>query len=150
VKPAEEKFIEDLGQHMMSWGLSRTTGRVYALLLVSADAIGLEEISQTLDVAKSGASVSARQLVSMGLARASGERGSRRVRYEALYTLESIFAARTAGINELLERLREGSAVASSKRARRQMAGMSQDLETWVAMAAETMHRTAKAKAGRQ
>jgi DNA-binding transcriptional regulator GbsR (MarR family) len=144
VKQQEEKFVEDLGQNMVSWGLSRTTGRVYGLLLLRSDLVGLEEIAQTLDVAKSGASVSARQLVSMGLARTSGERGSRRVRYQALYTLESILAARTAQINELLQRLREGSTVASSIHARRQLATMTSDLENWMATAAEILNRTTR------
>jgi DNA-binding transcriptional regulator GbsR (MarR family) len=144
VKPQEEQFVEDLAQDMVSWGLSRTTGRVYGLLLLHSDPVGLEEIAQTLDVAKSGASVSARQLVSMGLARASGERGSRRVRYQALYTLESILAARTAQINELVQRLREGATVASSTHARRQLATMTSDLESWMTTAAAMMRRTTK------
>jgi DNA-binding transcriptional regulator GbsR (MarR family) len=144
VKPQEEQFVEDLGQNMVSWGLSRTTGRVYGLLLLRSDPVGLEEIAQTLDVAKSGASVSARQLVSMGLARSSGERGSRRVRYQALYTLESILAARSAQINELLQRLREGSTVATSTHARRQLATMTSELESWMTTVADMMSRASK------
>ncbi len=143
VKPPEEDFVEDLGQQMVSWGLSRTTGRVYGLLLLRGDLIGLEDIAQTLGVARSGASVAARQLVALGLARAAGERGTRRVRYEALYTLESLFAARTAQIHALLERLRNGATVATAPHARRQLRVMAGDLETWMVAATEMTQRTA-------
>ena len=145
MKPAEETFLEDLGQLMVSWGLPRTSGRVYALLLIHAAPIGLEEMAQLLGVARSGASVSARQLVALGLARASGERGTRRVRYEALYTLESIFAARATQMNDLIARLRQGAVVAPADEARRRLKGMVGDLESWMAAVTEMTRRTNRA-----
>lgn len=144
MKTAEEQFIEDMAQLLVSWGLPRTTGRVYGLLLLQATPTDLDEIVGVLDVAKSGASIAARQLVALGLARASGERGTRRVRYEALYTLEAIFAARVAQTHDLLSQLRVGARVASVGPARRQLTEMAHGLELWIREVSQMMNTTSQ------
>ncbi len=75
MKAAEEQCIEDMAQLMVSWGLPRTTGRVYGLLLLQSAPTDLDEMVALIDVSKSGASIAARQLVALGLARASGDEG---------------------------------------------------------------------------
>ncbi len=69
---AAQGFIEDMGQHMTGWGLARTTGRIYAYLLLQSEPVGLDRLAADLGIAKSGASVGARQLVAFGMARAVG------------------------------------------------------------------------------
>jgi DNA-binding transcriptional regulator GbsR (MarR family) len=126
----EHRFIEDMGQTMAGWGIPRSTGRIYGYLLLRAEPAGLDQIAGDLGVGKSGVSVGARQLVSLGLARSSGERRSRRVLYEALHTLESIFAARNAQANDLLARLRQGARAATMQASRehlQEMADLMQD-----------------------
>lgn len=108
----QNQFIEGLGQHMTTWGLPRTTGRLYGYLLLRTQAASLDEIATTLEVAKSGASIAARQLMSLGLARSISQRGSRRVLYEALNDPEAIYAARHAQTLDLVARLRHGGEVA--------------------------------------
>lgn len=121
-----QSFIEDMGQHMTGWGLARTTGRIYAYLLLQAEPVGLERMAADLGIAKSGASVGARQLLAFGMARAIGERGSRRVRYEALTSLEAIVAARDGQVRDLVERLRQGAAAAPSGPGRQRLADMAE------------------------
>jgi DNA-binding transcriptional regulator GbsR (MarR family) len=101
-----------MGQHMVGWGLARNTGRIYAYLLLQPAPTNLDQMAAELHIAKSGASVGTRQLVAFGMVRALGERGSRRMRYEALHSIEAIFAARTANTAGLMRQLREGAAVA--------------------------------------
>ena len=125
----QEQFVEGLGQDMVRWGLSRTTGRIYAYLLLSAKPAGLDDIIAALDVAKSGASVAARQLVAIGLARPVGERGSWRVRYEALHDIDAIFAARDAETRRFLERVREGADAAPPGLAKRQLTTLASLIE---------------------
>jgi DNA-binding transcriptional regulator GbsR (MarR family) len=125
----QRQFIERLGQTMVGWGLSRTMGRTYAYLLLRADAASLDEITGALDVAKSGASVAARHLVAVGLARPVGERGTRRIRYEALLDIEAVFAARNAQTRVFLEHVREGAAVAPAGHARRQLTTVGSQIE---------------------
>src|ERR1035437_3259778 len=95
-----------MGQLMAGWGIPRNTRRIYAYLLLRRELATLDDISADLNIAKSGASVGARQLAQLGLARAVGQPGSRRVLYEALYNIDSIIAARTAQMNDLVARLR--------------------------------------------
>ena len=117
-------FIEDMGQLMAGWGIARNTGRIYAYLLLQRDPATLDGIVTALGIAKSGASVASRQLAQLGLARAVGQRGTRRVRYEALYNLESIFAARTQQMTDLVARLRQGARVAPAGQGRRRLQNM--------------------------
>ena len=105
-------FIEDMGQLMAGWGIARNTGRIYAFLLLQREPATLDEMVVALGIAKSGASVSSRQLAQLGLARAVGQPGTRRVLYEALYNMESITAARTKQLKDLVVRLRQGARAA--------------------------------------
>jgi DNA-binding transcriptional regulator GbsR (MarR family) len=127
----QEQFVEDLGQSVAGWGLPRTTGRIYAYLLLCTEPAGLDRIANDLEVAKSGASVATRQLVQLGLARTLGQRRSRRLLFEALYDPEAILSARNAQTIDFLARLRQGAQVAPAGRPRQrltEMASLLQDL----------------------
>jgi predicted transcriptional regulator len=128
---ARDQFIEDLGHTMVAWGLTRTTGRIYAYLLLRNVPASLDDMAAELDIAKSGASVASRQLVAIGLARVTGARGSRRVLYEALLDADAIMAARNAQMRVFADRLRQGAHAAGPGLARRrldEMAGVVEDL----------------------
>jgi DNA-binding transcriptional regulator GbsR (MarR family) len=124
---AQLTFIEDMGQLMAGWGIPRTTGRIYAYLLLQRAPATLDGIAADLEIAKSGASVASRQLAQLGLARAVGQPGSRRLLYEALYNLDSIVAARTSQMHGLVARLRQGARAASAGQGRRRL----QDMADW-------------------
>jgi DNA-binding transcriptional regulator GbsR (MarR family) len=135
----EHRFIEDMGQTMAGWGIPRSSGRIYGYLLLRADPAGLDQIAGDLEVGKSSVSVGARQLVSLGLTRASGERGSRRVLYEALHTLEAIFAARNAQANELLARLRQGALAATADESREHLQEMAELMQDFMEQGPELL-----------
>ena len=63
---AQMTFIEDMGQLMVGWGIPRNTGRIYAYLLLQREPATLDDIAGELHIAKSGASVAARQLAQLG------------------------------------------------------------------------------------
>jgi predicted transcriptional regulator len=121
---AQTAFVEDMGQLMSSWGIARNTGRIYAYLLLQRDPAGLDDIVDALGLAKSGASVATRHLSQLGLTRSSGQPGTRRVLYEALYTMDSIIAARDVQLRALLVRLRQGARAASPGKSRQQLQAM--------------------------
>jgi DNA-binding transcriptional regulator GbsR (MarR family) len=128
----QHRFIEDMGQDMAGWGLSRTAGRIYAWLLLRSEPASLDEIVAELGVAKSGANVAVRGLVAIGLARSIGQRGSRRLLYEALREPDALITARSASVVQFLNRLDQGVSAASDGVARdrlQEMAGMLHDLE---------------------
>jgi len=126
---SQHQFVEDLGQHMVGWGLARTTGRVYAYLLLRVEPASLDELAAELDMAKSGASVAARQLVRLGMVRGTGQRGSRRLLYEALYDTEAILAARNLQTRDFLDRIRQGAEVAPAGRPRQRLQEMASELQ---------------------
>ena len=109
---AQRAFIDDMGQHMVGWGLPRATGRVYAYLLLQDAPVTLDRLSRDLGMARSGASVATRQLVHFGMARATGAGGTRRLLYEALHSLEAMFAARNAQSLSLARHLAQGARAA--------------------------------------
>lgn len=139
--PSEDQlaFIEDMGQYMLGWGLSRNVGRIYGYLLVQPGPASLDQIAGAVRLAKSGVSLAARQLVQLGLARGSGERGSRRLLYEALPSLEAIFAARNAQTLELMERLRQGARATESDTRRAQLEHLADSVREFFELAPRVM-----------
>lgn len=116
---------------MVGWGLPRNTGRIYGYLLLQSEPASLARVAAELGIAHSGVSVATRQLVQLGLARGTGQRGSKRLLYEALHNLDAIFAARTAMLVDLLARLRQGARVAPAgpgQRRLEEMADMVQEI----------------------
>jgi DNA-binding transcriptional regulator GbsR (MarR family) len=132
ITAAQRRFVEDMGTHMVGWGLPRTTGRTYAYLLIHSGAASLDDITADLGVAKSGASVAVRQLVRMGLARSEAQRGTRRLLFSGLNTIEAIFTARSAQALDLVERLREGARVAPTPSTRERLAEMARRMDQLV------------------
>jgi len=142
-RAAQDRFIDSMGAHMLGWGLPRTTGRVYAYLLIRNKPAGLDEIARDLGVAKSGVSVATRQLVSFGLARGSGERGSRRLLFSALRDPRAIFQARTALASELIALLHEGARVAPTPATKAHLTEMADMFTGFMRDFAENFRRSA-------
>jgi len=140
--PEQRQFVDDMGQHMVGWGLPRTTGRLYGLLLLQAEPVSLDQLSLHLEMAKSGVSVAMRQLLALGLARSGGRRGSRRLLYEALYDVESVLAARNAQMLNLIDRLHQGARAASAGAARQRLADMAATVEDWMDEIGKLARRT--------
>lgn len=125
----QHSFVDHMGQQMVAWSLPRTTGRVWAYLLMRGESAVLDEIARDLNVAKSGASVGARQLVAFGLARSTGERGSRRVLFSAIDNMEAMFAARRESARSLQRLLLEGARVASTSGTRATLTEMASGIQ---------------------
>jgi DNA-binding transcriptional regulator GbsR (MarR family) len=121
---AQHDFVDHMGQQMVGWNLPRTTGRVWAYLLIRGEPAVLDDIARDLEVAKSGASVGSRQLVAFGLARSAGERGSRRVLFSAIDSLDAMFAARSESAHVLQRLLHEGARAASTSGTRARLTEM--------------------------
>ena len=102
-------FVEAMGRLMAQFGAPLTAGRLYGYLLLAADPVSLDQMTAALEISKSGASTAARLLELYGLANRTGERGSRRVRYEAVSLHES---PRLNLMPQLVELFRAGARVA--------------------------------------
>src|SRR5436305_1865052 len=85
-------FCDDFGRLYARHGLSIGFGRVFGLLLISDEPVGLDDIAGALGVSRTGAHVAARELETAGVARRLAVPGRRRIFYEANDDMDPIFA----------------------------------------------------------
>lgn len=89
--PLQEKFVLHWGEMGNRWGVNRTIGQIHALLYLSERPLNAEEISETLNVARSNVSTSIKELQSYGLIRIAHVMGDRRDHFEALQDVWQMF-----------------------------------------------------------
>jgi DNA-binding transcriptional regulator GbsR (MarR family) len=65
--PAEHSFILHWGDMAMSWGMSRSTCQIQALLYLSQQPLNAEDIADALKLARSNISTSLKELLSWNL-----------------------------------------------------------------------------------
>jgi DNA-binding transcriptional regulator GbsR (MarR family) len=146
----QQEFVEDMGQNLLGWGLPRNMGRIYGYLLLQPGPVSLDTIAGAVGLAKSGVSLATRRLVQMGLARGFGERGSRRLLYEALPSLEAILSARTAQALDLAERLRQGAGATTSAARRAQLEELAETMRDYLELAPRVMRQMREQREMRQ
>ena len=105
-------YIDGFGVITETIGGSLTNGRVLAYLLLLPAPASLDQIARHLEVSKSSVSVAARTLERAGAVRRIPQRGSRRVLYEAMDTFESLIEAEHQHRTLIVEKLRQGLAIA--------------------------------------
>lgn len=77
-----DALIEEFGLFFERYGLARTFGRVYGLLLLADEPqLSLEEIARALNLSKASASTVTRQLQAMGMIQRAALPGDRRTYY---------------------------------------------------------------------
>lgn len=129
---ARLRIAEDVGQTYSRYGLSLTVGRVFGLLLASDEPVSLDDIAAQLTISKSGASVAARDLERVGVARRLGTPGSRRVVYEATDTMETTFDATFARIRDSLNMIERAEALLPAGHARKRLRLLRDVHEFWL------------------
>ncbi len=86
-----ENYILTWGELATHWGLNRTEAQIHALLFLTGASLTMEEISQTLDVARSNVSTSLKELLSWRIIKMVSVRGSRRKHYVAILDAWEMF-----------------------------------------------------------
>jgi DNA-binding transcriptional regulator GbsR (MarR family) len=122
----ERRFVDDLARLLVPWGVPQTAARLYGYLLLSPEPVSLDRITVDLEVSKSSASVAARLLEMYTLARRHGERGSRRVLYEASDNYEGMLTAQNRTLQAGAELLTTAARGAASKTTRARLAEMAE------------------------
>ncbi|MEL6360868.1 MAG: MarR family transcriptional regulator [Pseudomonadota bacterium] len=84
LSPAVERFVLHWGDMGATWGVNRSVAQIHALLFVSGKPLHAEEISETLEMARSNVSNSLKELVGWELIKRVPVRGDRRDHYEAV------------------------------------------------------------------
>ncbi len=111
----ERRFVEDVARLLLPWGVPPVAARLYGYLLLCPRPASLDQITDSLGISKSSASVAARLLESYTLARRHREPGTKR----ALYAVAEDYEAMIRQQNHLLEALARqfdaGAGIATAK-----------------------------------
>ena len=89
--PVMEKYILHWGEMGTRWGVNRTVAQIHALLYLAKDPLNAEDITETLNVARSNVSTSLKELQGWGLVKVVHVMGDRRDHFESLHDIWDIF-----------------------------------------------------------
>jgi DNA-binding transcriptional regulator GbsR (MarR family) len=107
--PETSRFTDRLALLFENDGLPPIAGRVFGLLLLSDDALSLDELAEDLGVSKASASTNARLLAQLGVVEQVRRTGSRRDYYRMVPDLfERSMAQRLARWQRFTEAIGEG------------------------------------------
>jgi hypothetical protein len=123
---AERRFIGDVARLLTPWGVPLAAARLYGYLLLAPEPVSLDQMAVDLEMSKSSASVAARLLEMYTLARRHGQRGSRRILYEASDNFEGMLAGQNRMLQEGARLLRDGARVAGPEQVRRRLEKMAE------------------------
>jgi DNA-binding transcriptional regulator GbsR (MarR family) len=121
-----ERFIRGMAQLLVPLGVPQTAARLYGYLLLSEEPVSLDRIMADLEISKSTASVAARLLEMYTLARRNGQRGSRRVLFEASDDYNGMINTQKRALEQLTALIREGAQSSPSKKTRERLRTMAE------------------------
>lgn len=78
LKEAKNKFIQTWGALGSQWGINKTMAQIQALLMISPDALSMEEIMEELQISRGNASMNLRGLMNWGIVYKEYKQGERR------------------------------------------------------------------------
>lgn len=78
LKEAKNKFIQTWGALGSQWGINKTMAQIQALLMISPDALSMEEIMEELQISRGNASMNLRGLMDWGIVYKEYKQGERR------------------------------------------------------------------------
>jgi DNA-binding transcriptional regulator GbsR (MarR family) len=79
--PLIQSFVLHFGEMGSRWGINRTVGQIYALLMLSQAPLNAEYIAQSLDISRSNVSVGLKELQSWRLVKLQHQPGDRKEYY---------------------------------------------------------------------
>jgi len=85
------RFVLHWGEMGSAWGVNRTVAQIHALLYFHGHPLHAEEISETLDVARSNVSTSLRELQNWNLVHVTHVLGDRRDYFETSHDVWELF-----------------------------------------------------------
>jgi len=88
-----QKFILHWGEMGSRWGINRTIAQIHALLYISPEPLTADEISDTLDIARSTVSTGLRELQTWNVVKVIHVLGDRRDHFEVLGDVWEMFRA---------------------------------------------------------
>jgi DNA-binding transcriptional regulator GbsR (MarR family) len=123
---AQDLTVETMGRMAEFWGFTRTQGRVFCLLFLSAKPMTQAELAEQLDVSAANVSMSLNGLLRWGAVHKVYEKGARKVLYEAEPELRKIIRSVLGGreqneLQDAVDAFAEAVDVVKSERGKRQL-----------------------------
>ena len=89
-KEAKTKFVQTWGALGSQWGINKTMAQIHALLMVSHEAISMEDIMEELKISRGNASMNLRALMDWGIVYKEYKAGERRDYFTAEQDLDEL------------------------------------------------------------
>ena len=89
-KEAKNKFVQTWGALGSQWGINKTMDQIHALLMVSNEAISMEDIMEELQISRGNASMNIRALMEWGIVYKEFKAGERKEFYVAEKDLDEL------------------------------------------------------------
>jgi DNA-binding transcriptional regulator GbsR (MarR family) len=123
MKKDVERFVEKAGLLWEADGLPRIAGRIFGLMLVSDEALSLDEIADQLGVSKASVSTDTRLLERMGFVERVSKPADRKDYYQHTErSFERLLAERIRRMHELESLIESGRELAVSRAVRDRLA----------------------------
>ena len=87
----QQKFILHWGEMGTRWGINRTVAQIHALLYIWPEPLNAEQITETLQVARSNVSNSLKELQGWGIVRLVHVMGDKRDHFESMKDVWAMF-----------------------------------------------------------
>lgn len=89
-KDAKNKFVQTWGALGTQWGINKTMAQIHALLMVSNEAISMEDVMEELQISRGNASMNLRALMDWGIVYKEYKAGERREFFTAEKNLDEL------------------------------------------------------------
>ena len=77
-KEAKNKFVQSWGALGSQWGINKTMAKIHALLMISTEAVSMEDIMEELQISRGNASMNLRALMDWGIVYKEYKAGERK------------------------------------------------------------------------
>ncbi|MBP4141435.1 transcriptional regulator [Flavobacterium sp. I-SCBP12n] len=89
-KEAKNKFVQTWGALGSQWGINKTMAQIHALLMVSSEAVSMEDVMEELQISRGNASMNLRALMDWGIVYKEYKAGERREFFTAEKDLDEL------------------------------------------------------------
>jgi len=111
----QQLFIDDFATVLFPWGMPTAVARIFGFLMLQEAPIGLDDICQHLQISKSTASVSTRELERTGIVKRHSIRGTKKVLYSVNAGHTLVMQDKLAMLSRLADLLLNNSSIANGE-----------------------------------
>lgn len=89
-KEGKSKFLQSWGALGSQWGINKTMAQIHGLLMITPDALSMEEIMEELQISRGNTSMNLRALIDWGIIFKEYKRGERKEYFRAEQDIDAL------------------------------------------------------------